>query len=1038
MPSWSSRLRHPPLTNHGPQATRAGVDSSIKGDLDVDTTYSAPPRGIDVTDGSRSQSSRHGRSLSHPLSSMLGYGKKADNLDSNEVGGSYLTSPDGVPLDPSKVDPLDMEVGKCATCDSTVQWPKHLSVFRCTICLMVNELSLMKGPKCNEEEQKRIGAKDNGRANRQSVFQPLEDYIIGCFRNGHNLNGSFAFPKAAAPIRSVSEGTLNAPDQENRTLDSRKPDGDAFELDAKTLLLADVAENGTWWLGRFRADMRQPQQMPVLSDNAVAVQATSRIPRINFAELHKWYASILTAGHDWRAKLSSRVDGWRSRGLLTLEKEAAIDAGIEESRLHLRRTLLKASESLLRRPGLALQFASNCRFLLLLAANPLLYPIRIDSQESRHGIGINDGTEHNKPQEGSKEGKSSHHLSRGTANKHTGIIKRILGLMANLSQDAHRQLIGCFSRFPDDDFRNLVELVGGFVTYRLLRQRRSHHMNHSRTTVSTLVPELSGYGAGTSAQLHAALGGRTKSAHPESPEGAVGYHDDWQIKAAAKVMSLLFVANNNHGTKSPRHATKDADSQGHPLAVSYRISPHTGQVSNQSGRESELLLPTSAFYNTLLDYCDLVADFEMWEKRSGSFSFCQYPMFLSIWAKIRVLEHDARRQMEIKARQAFFSSILSRRAISQYFVLRVRRECLVEDSLRGVSEVVGSGEEDIKKGLRIAFEGEEGIDAGGLRKEWFLLLIREVFDPEHGLFVYDEDSRYCYFNPDTFETSDQFFLVGVVLGLAIYNSTILDIALPPFVFRKLLASAPSYTGPAISVSRPTANHTLSDLAEFRPSLASGLQRLLEYEGNVEETFCHDFVIEIDRYGQPRQVPLCPRGASRAVTNANRAEFVDLYVKYLLETSVSRQFEPFKRGFFSVCGGNALSLFRPEEIELLIRGSDEALDVATLQAVAIYDGWNNKTSAEDESVVTWFWDLFSETTSKKQRALLSFITGSDRLPATGATSLIIKITCLGDDHERFPIARTCFNMIGLYRYSDKKTLESKLWRAVAESEGFGLR
>ena len=166
--------------------------------------------------------------------------------------------------------------------------------------------------------------------------------------------------------------------------------------------------------------------------------------------------------------------------------------------------------------------------------------------------------------------------------------------------------------------------------------------------------------------------------------------------------------------------------------------------------------------------------------------------------------------------------------------------------------------------------------------------------------------------------------------------------------------------------------------------------------------------------------------------------MDLYVKYLLETSVSRQFEPFKRGFFSVCGGNALSLFRPEEIELLIRGSDEALDVATLQAVAIYDGWNNKTNAEDEPVVTWFWDLFSETSSKKQRALLSFITGSDRLPATGATSLIIKITCLGDDVERFPIARTCFNMIGLYRYNDKKTLQSKLWRAVAESEGFGLK
>lgn len=166
--------------------------------------------------------------------------------------------------------------------------------------------------------------------------------------------------------------------------------------------------------------------------------------------------------------------------------------------------------------------------------------------------------------------------------------------------------------------------------------------------------------------------------------------------------------------------------------------------------------------------------------------------------------------------------------------------------------------------------------------------------------------------------------------------------------------------------------------------------------------------------------------------------MELYVKYLLETSVSRQFEPFKRGFFSVCGGNALSLFRPEEIELLVRGSDESFDVATLQAVALYDGWKKEGRASNEAVPAWFWDLFMEAAPREQRALLSFITGSDRLPAMGAASLIIKISCLGNDSQRFPIARTCFNMLGLYRYSSKEQLSSKLWTAVTESEGFGLK
>jgi len=306
------------------------------------------------------------------------------------------------------------------------------------------------------------------------------------------------------------------------------------------------------------------------------------------------------------------------------------------------------------------------------------------------------------------------------------------------------------------------------------------------------------------------------------------------------------------------------------------------------------------------------------------------------------------------------------------------------------------------------------------------------------MFCYDEDSHYCYFNPNCFETSDQFFLVGVVLGLAIYNSTILDVALPPFAFKKLLASAPTSNVPVTSSSRPQLGHTLEDLAEFRPALAHGLRQLLEFEGDVESTFCRDFVAEVESYGQISQISLCPKGEMKPVTNANRREFVDLYVHYLLDTAVARQYEPFKRGFYTVCGGNALSLFRPDEIELLVRGSDEPLDIASLRAVAVYEHWGIVSPGEMEPVVAWFWESFEAMGPKDQRKLLSFITGSDRIPAMGATNLIIKIMCLGDDCERFPIARTCFNIVGLYKYSSLEKLAAKLCRAISESEGFGLR
>lgn len=41
---------------------------------------------------------------------------------------------------------------------------------------------------------------------------------------------------------------------------------------------------------------------------------------------------------------------------------------------------------------------------------------------------------------------------------------------------------------------------------------------------------------------------------------------------------------------------------------------------------------------------------------------------------------------------------------------------------------------DLKKPLKIQFIGEAGVDEGGVRKEYFQLLVRELFDPDYGNF----------------------------------------------------------------------------------------------------------------------------------------------------------------------------------------------------------------------------------------------------------------------------------------------------------------
>ncbi|KAK5997056.1 putative E3 ubiquitin-protein ligase mug30 [Cladobotryum mycophilum] len=856
------------------------------------------------------------------------------------------------------------------------------------------------------------------------IFKPLEEYIIECFSSFECINSSFSVHHPRHAARSESESRpkpdhskdLRSPAQVKTTpreVQQQQLDPAVFDLDPKLLLLGDVAENGTWWTGG-RDEALPKKGSSNKEENTPKAHILTKSPQLNWGDVKEWYSIVNSAAEGWFAvyegfSKDSNGGNFTEQGLQALEQDLLKGQG------HVQRVLLKATEVLLKRPGRLLTDPAHLRFLLIILENPQL---QSDVSHFRGLLQPDAGQ-----QIASKKllPKTQAPRSGLLSGQHSGIIKRIVGLISNSSIDCHNQLISWLVRYHATRLTRVKDVIFGFLTYRMLRQSEKKQDKHAVDVTAGLIPQMQTGRSGAS--LHDEIGlPRSNKKSRDRAKKFISYTDDWQIKAASRALALVFAANN-------LAASRRCDE----MAVNSN-GPSTRDGAPPGGQP----IPASDFYNSMIDNTDLVGDFESWESKRSKFSFCQYPFLLSIWAKTRILEYDARRQMQSKARDAFFDSIMTRRNINQYLVLDVRRDCLVEDSLNTVSEVIGSGGEDLKKGLRISFRGEEGIDAGGLRKEWFLLLVREVFNPDHGMFVYDEDSRYCYFNPNSFEPSDQFFLVGVVMGLAIYNSTILDVALPPFAFRKLLASAPTPAGALSAHQRPTSKYTLDDLAEYRPSLAKGLRQLLHFDGDVEETFCLDFVVETDRYGTKVPVPLCPGGESKPVTNANRREYIDLYVRFILDTAVKRQFEPFKRGFYTVCGGNAFSLFRPEEIELLIRGSDEPLDIASLRAVAEYDNWESKQPDGLEPVVGWFWDTFQQAAPKDQRKMLLFITGSDRIPAMGAASLAIKITCLGDDCGRYPIARTCFNLLSLWRYESREKLEAMLWRAVHESEGFGLK
>ena len=348
-------------------------------------------------------------------------------------------------------------------------------------------------------------------------------------------------------------------------------------------------------------------------------------------------------------------------------------------------------------------------------------------------------------------------------------------------------------------------------------------------------------------------------------------------------------------------------------------------------------------------------------------------------------------------------------------IVRIRRCHLLEDALNEISR---QRPRDLFKPLRVHFIGEDGVDAGGVKKEFFQLLMVELLSPDYGMLVFQEETRTYWFDPGTYESDDAFFLLGLTVGLAVYNGVLLDLPLPLALYRKILGM----------------DVKLRDLKDIEPTLGRSLEQILEFSGpgSVEDVFCQMFSIPMLRGGELVHVPLCPGGDSIPVTEENRREFVDLYVSWWLSSSIEKQFEAFAKGLLTLCGGPALQLFSPTELERLVCGTP-CLDFDGLEKAAKYDGGFHP----EHRVVRWLWHVVNRLSSDEKRSFLKFVTGSDRAPIGGLANLRVIVQRDGADSNKLPTSHTCFNTLLLPSYRSMEKLEDRLRLAILNAEGFGL-
>ncbi|XP_045889398.1 E3 ubiquitin-protein ligase NEDD4a isoform X1 [Micropterus dolomieu] len=445
--------------------------------------------------------------------------------------------------------------------------------------------------------------------------------------------------------------------------------------------------------------------------------------------------------------------------------------------------------------------------------------------------------------------------------------------------------------------------------------------------------------------------------------------------------------------------------------------------------DPRLKIPVPMRRRASLDPCDLGPLPPGWEERvhaDGRIFYIDHNTRTTQWDDPR-LQNSAITgpavpySRDYKQKYDYFRKKLKKPAdIPNRFEMKLRRNTLLEDSYRRILSVKKA--DLLKARLWVEFEGEKGLDYGGVAREWFFLMSREMFNPYYGLFEYSATDNYTLqINPNSGLCNEDhltyFKFIGRVAGMAVYHGKLLD----AFFIR------PFYK---MMLQKPI---TLQDMESVDSEYFNSLMWILE---NDPTDLDLRFTIDEELFGQTRQHELKPGGTDIVVTNDNKKEYIHLVMQWRFVNRIQKQMSAFKEGFFELIPQDLIKIFDENELELLMCGLGD-VDVNDWRENTKYK--NNYCS--NHIVILWFWKTVLLMDAEKRIRLLQFVTGTSRVPMNGFAELygsngpqLFTIEQWGT-RDKLPRAHTCFNRLDLPPYESFEELREKLHIAIENAQGF---
>ena len=363
---------------------------------------------------------------------------------------------------------------------------------------------------------------------------------------------------------------------------------------------------------------------------------------------------------------------------------------------------------------------------------------------------------------------------------------------------------------------------------------------------------------------------------------------------------------------------------------------------------------------------------------------------------------DHTRVLDFDVKRRYFRTeldLLDEGGRREDLAVHVRREHVFEDSFR---ELYRRSSEEWKNRFYIVFENEEGQgkaclsnylnqsnfqmlnsnpivsllskpDAGGLLREWYTIISREIFNPMYALFCTSPGDRVTYMiNSSSHCNSNhlQYFkFVGRVIAKAIYDNKLLDSYFTRSFYKHILGKSVKYT----------------DMESEDYTFYQSLVHFLEHDVN-ELGLDLTFSIEVQEFGVTEVRDLKENGRNLPVTEENKHEYVRLVCQEKMTYSIKKQLSAFLEGFYEIIPKRLISIFNEQELELLISGLP-TIDIDDLKANTEYHKYQANSLQ-----IQWFWRALRSFDQADRAKFLQFVTGTSKVPLQGFSTLEVSVRC----------------------------------------------